>query len=62
MFKSLQRISYQVDDLGQAKQWYSKILGTDPVFDTPFAVIFRVGNCSLSLVAAAKPLPLIMAA
>ena len=55
MFKSIKRVTYQVDDLEKAKQWYSGILGTNPVFDTPFAVIFKVGDCSLSLSKAAKP-------
>ena len=49
MFKSLKRITYPVTDLDKAKQWYSGILNAQPVFDTPFAVIFNVGDCSLSL-------------
>ena len=49
MFKSLKRIIYYVTDIDKAKQWYSSILNTQPIFDTPFAVIFNVGDCSLSL-------------
>lgn len=57
MFKGLKRIVYQVADIDQARQWYSKILEMQPVFDTPFAVIFSVGNSSLSLVKGQLPLP-----
>jgi methyltransferase (TIGR00027 family) len=49
MFKSLKRITYRVDDLNKAKQWYCAILNTQPAFDSSFAVIFRVNDCSLSL-------------
>ena len=57
MFKGLKRIVYQVADIDQARQWYSKILEMQPAFDTPFAVIFRVGNSTLSLVKGQLPLP-----
>jgi methyltransferase (TIGR00027 family) len=57
MFKSLRRITYKVGDLAKAKQWYSEILNLTPAFDTPFAVIFKVGNCSLSLVKAVAAAP-----
>jgi methyltransferase (TIGR00027 family) len=49
MFKSLKRIVYQVTDIDKAKLWYSGILNKQPFFDTPFAVIFVVGDCTLSL-------------
>jgi methyltransferase (TIGR00027 family) len=57
MLKSLKRIAYQVEDLEKAKQWYSNILNTQPAFDSPFAVIFIVGDCSLSLAKGKNPLP-----
>jgi methyltransferase (TIGR00027 family) len=57
VFKSLKRITYQVDDIEKAKQWYRGILQTQPVYDTPFAVIFRVGDCSLSLSIAKNSFP-----
>lgn len=50
MFKSLKRVTYQVNDIGKAKQWYSGILGLQPALDTPFAVIFKICDSSLSLV------------
>lgn len=49
MLKQLKRIVYPVSDLARAKAWYSEILGFPPLFDAPFAAIFQVGNCSLSL-------------
>ena len=49
MFKSLKQITYHVSDIDKAKQWYINILNIQPIFDTPFAVIFKVGDCTLSL-------------
>lgn len=49
MLKSLKRITYFVDDIEKAKEWYTTILGIQPLFDTPFAKIYNIGNCSLSL-------------
>jgi methyltransferase (TIGR00027 family) len=49
MFKSLKRIVYTVTDLESARRWYADLLGAQPVFDAPFAAIFVVGPCSLSL-------------
>jgi catechol 2,3-dioxygenase-like lactoylglutathione lyase family enzyme len=48
MFTELKRVTYLVDDVPQAKEWYALLLGRTPVFDTPFAVIFRIGEQSLS--------------
>jgi methyltransferase (TIGR00027 family) len=50
MLKSLKRIVYPVADLPKAKEWYGRILGVQPLFDAPFASIFKVGECTLSLV------------
>ncbi|RPH90889.1 MAG: hypothetical protein EHM72_18585 [Calditrichaeota bacterium] len=55
MFKSLKRIVYPVVDLQKAKEWYSRILGVQPLFDAPTAVIFQVGECSLSLAKSDAP-------
>lgn len=49
MFKSLKRITYKVDDIERAKKWYSDFLNTQPVFSAPFAAIYKIGDCSLSL-------------
>lgn len=54
VFKTLRRVVYQVDDLEPARDWYAKILGSQPLFDSPVAVIFQVGDCTLSL---ARPQP-----
>ncbi|MBN2413454.1 SAM-dependent methyltransferase [candidate division KSB1 bacterium] len=50
MIKSFKRVVYQVNDLEKAKQWYSGILKTQPVFDSPVAVIFGINDISLSLI------------
>jgi len=57
MFKSLKRITYQAEDIDKAREWYSAFLNKEPVFDTPFAVIFTIGNCSLSVMKGTPPLP-----
>jgi len=49
MLKSLKRIVYFVEDPEKAKEWYNQLLGKQPVFDTPFAKIYNIGDCSLSL-------------
>jgi predicted enzyme related to lactoylglutathione lyase len=56
MLKSLKRITYYVDDIEKAKQWYNIVLGIQPIFDTPFAKIYKIGNCSLSLAKSKNPL------
>jgi methyltransferase (TIGR00027 family) len=57
MFTTLKRVTCQVDDLTKAKRWYGDLLGSQPLFDSPFAVIFKVGDCSLSLLPGKSPLP-----
>ena len=48
MFKSLKRLVYKATNLAEAKEWYSKVLGTQPIFDSPFTVIFNINGCTLS--------------
>jgi len=55
MFKSLKRITYKASDLAGAKKWYMDVLNVQPLFDTPFAIIFKVGDCTLSLSKANGP-------
>jgi predicted enzyme related to lactoylglutathione lyase len=38
-----------VDDIGEAKTWYTKVLGFPPYFDQPFYVGFNVGGYELGL-------------
>ena len=57
MLKSLKRVIYQVDDLEKAKQWYCKILNDQPLFEAPFAAVYMVGDCSLSLSKSKGSLP-----
>jgi methyltransferase (TIGR00027 family) len=55
MFKSLSSITYPVADLTEARAWYGRVLGREPVFESPLAVVFAVGDCMLALLAAAEP-------
>lgn len=49
MLKGLKRVVYQVPDITKAKQWYQEIIGKDPVFDAPFAVVFSIEGFELVL-------------
>lgn len=48
-FLGLRTTIYTVSDIAEAKQWYSKILETQPYFDEPFYVGFNVGGFELGL-------------
>ena len=41
MLKTLNRIVYKAANLAEAREWYTKILGTHPIYDSPFMVIFN---------------------
>ena len=47
--KGLRTVGIKVDDLGKAKEWYSKVLGIQPYFDEPFYVGFNVAGYELGL-------------
>jgi predicted enzyme related to lactoylglutathione lyase len=49
MFQGLRTVIYKVDDLENAKEWYSKVVGFGPYFDQPFYVGFNVGGFELGL-------------
>ena len=49
MFRGLRTVIYHVNDLDQAKAWYSSVLGIEPYFDQPFYVGFNVGGFELGL-------------
>ena len=49
MFKCLKRVVYQVANIEKAKDWYREVLNTEPTLDSPFALIFPVGDAELML-------------
>ncbi len=49
MFTSLRMVSLRVPDLERAKDWYRCVLDREPAFDAPFAVVFPLGGCALTL-------------
>ena len=49
MFKKLRTIIYHVDDLPNAKKWYTLITGKQPYFDESFYVGFDINGCELGL-------------
>lgn len=48
-FLNLQTCVYRVANLGDAKAWYTKVLGVPPYFDEPFYVGFSVSGYELGL-------------
>ena len=50
MFLGLRTAAYQVRNLEEAKDWYSRVLDLHPYFDQPFYVGFNVGGYELGLV------------
>jgi predicted enzyme related to lactoylglutathione lyase len=49
MLQGLRTVIYKVDDLDDAKAWYSALLGIEPYFDQPFYVGYNVGGYELGL-------------
>jgi predicted enzyme related to lactoylglutathione lyase len=49
MFQGLRTVIYHVDNLEDAKAWYTKALGIEPYFDQPFYVGFNIGGFELGL-------------
>lgn len=54
MFLGLRTAKYDAQDLGKAKAWYAKVLGTEPYFDQSFYVGFSVRGYELGIVPGAK--------
>lgn len=52
MFTGLRAIVYRVADLDRARQWYQKVIGKAPAFDSPIVVMFAIGDATLNLVPA----------
>lgn len=57
MLDGLRAIVYRVPDLDRAKQWYQKVVGKPPVFDSSIVVIFAVGDGMLNLTPADETAP-----
>ena len=55
MLTSLKRVIYYVDNIEQAKDWYNAVLNIKPLIDAPFAKIYNIGDCSLSLLKSKRP-------
>ena len=49
MFNGLKTLIYNVENLDEAKAWYSSVLGIEPYFDEPYYVGFNVGGFELGL-------------
>jgi methyltransferase (TIGR00027 family) len=57
VFTGLGAIVYRVANLEAAKQWYQKVLGKPPVFDSPIVVVFMIGDVMLNLTPAEGSAP-----
>jgi len=49
MFNKLRTVVYHVNDLQQAKEWYTKAIGIEPYFDEPFYMGFDINGFELGL-------------
>ena len=49
MLQGLRTVVYHVDDIEQAKKWYTELVGSGPYFDQPFYVGYNVGGFELGL-------------
>ncbi len=49
MLLGLRTVVYHVDDLENAKNWYTEAFGVEPYFDEPFYVGFDIGGFELGL-------------
>ncbi len=54
MFKSLNSVALPVSNIEKARDWYSTVLNTKPVMDSPIVVIFSIGDYTLMLNPAAR--------
>lgn len=50
MIQGLRTVIYPVTELGEATEWYRRVLDKAPYFDQPFYVGFEVGGFELGLV------------
>jgi hypothetical protein len=60
MIQGLRTVIYKVDDIIQARDWYSRALGIEPYYDQPYYVGFSVAGYELGLdpdVSRSKPGP-----
>jgi methyltransferase (TIGR00027 family) len=56
MFKDLKRVVYQVPDVEAARNWYGKLLGKSPYYESSVLAAYEIGSVSLSLVRGRDPL------
>jgi predicted enzyme related to lactoylglutathione lyase len=49
MFQGLKTLIYNVENLDEAKAWYTRALGIEPYFDEPFYVGFNIGGFEFGL-------------
>lgn len=51
----LRTVGYMVENLKEAKEWYSKAFDTQPYFDEPFYVGFNIAGYELGLLPEEQP-------
>ncbi len=54
-FLGLRTVGYKVDNIQNAKAWYTKAFEVKPYFDEPFYVGFNIGGYELGLQPEEKP-------
>ena len=54
-FQGLRTVGFKTNNLAEAKNWYTQLLGIPPYFDEPFYVGFNVAGYELGLQPEEKP-------
>lgn len=44
MLRGMTTVSYYADDVQKAARWYTELLGTEPYFEMPGYIEFRIGD------------------
>ncbi len=57
MFNKPSSVIYKVSDIKKAKEWYSGLLGTKPLFDTPAFAIYLLGEYTIGLMPRTDSVP-----
>lgn len=53
-YQGLKSVTYRVPDIEKAKNWYAKVFNLSPIYDSPFLVVFLIGDSTFALSLAAN--------
>ena len=53
-YHGVKGVTYMVSDIEKAKNWYSQVFNLSPIYDSPFLVLFLIGDSTFALSRAAN--------